>query len=71
MRPDFDVLPVFLNLQAIFTRGAGPESFSDHPNLPKAPMTKLEAVDGDPMMTEYAVMHVLRLHRRMNQRIKK
>ncbi|MFT5446478.1 MAG: glyoxylate/hydroxypyruvate reductase A [Gammaproteobacteria bacterium] len=65
MRPNFDVLPAFPNLQAMFTRGAGVESFVDHPNLPKAPMTKLEAVDGDPMMTEYAVMHVLRLHREM------
>jgi glyoxylate/hydroxypyruvate reductase A len=65
MRPDFDVLPAFPNLKAMFTRGAGVEAFVNHPKLPKAPMTKLESVSGDPMMTEYAVMHVLRLHREM------
>ena len=65
MRPDFDALPAFPNLKAMFTRGAGVEAFVNHPNLPKTPMTKLESVNGDPMMTEYAVMHVLRLHREL------
>ncbi|MGY8993846.1 MAG: 2-hydroxyacid dehydrogenase [Rhodospirillales bacterium] len=65
MRPNFDILPPFPNLKAMFTRGAGVESFVNHPNIPKAPMTKLESVTGDPMMTEYAIMHVLRLHREL------
>jgi glyoxylate/hydroxypyruvate reductase len=65
MRPDFDVLPAFPNLKAMFSRSAGVESFIDHPKLPKAPLGKVEPPGGDPMMTEYVVMHVLRLHRDM------
>jgi len=65
MRPDFDLLPAFPNLKAMFSRSAGVESFVDHPKLPKVPLGKVEPPDGDPMMTEYVVMHVLRLHRDM------
>jgi glyoxylate/hydroxypyruvate reductase A len=65
MRPDFDALPEFPNLKAMFSRSAGVESFVDHPKLPKAPLGKLEPSGGDPMMTEYVVMHVLRFHRDM------
>jgi glyoxylate/hydroxypyruvate reductase len=65
MRPDFDKLPEFPNLKAMFSRSAGVETFIDHPRLPKAPLGKIEPADGDPMMTEYVVMHVLRLHRDM------
>ena len=35
MHPDFDALPVFPNLKAMFSRSAGVESFVDHPRLPK------------------------------------
>src|SRR5215472_5496114 len=63
MRPDFDALPLFPNLKAMFSRSAGVESFVDHPRLPKARLGKIEPPGGDPMMTEYVVMHVLRLHR--------
>jgi len=65
MHPDFDALPSFPNLKAMFSRSAGVESFVDHPKLPKAPLCKIEPPGGDPMMTEYVVMHVLRLHRDM------
>ena len=65
MHPDFAALPVFPNLKAMFSRSAGVESFVNHPNLPKAPLCKIEPPGGDPMMTEYVVMHVLRLHRDM------
>jgi glyoxylate/hydroxypyruvate reductase A len=65
MRPDFDALPAFPNLKAMFSRSAGVESFIKHPRLPKAPLGKVEPPGGDPMMTEYVVMHVLRLHRDM------
>ena len=65
MHPDFDALPRFPNLKAMFSRSAGVESFVDHPKLPKAPLGKVEPPGGDPMMTEYVVMHVLRLHRDM------
>lgn len=65
MRPDFDALPAFPNLKAMFSRSAGVESFIRHPRLPKARLGKVEPPGGDPMMTEYVVMHVLRLHRDM------
>jgi glyoxylate/hydroxypyruvate reductase A len=65
MHPDFDVLPAFPNLKAMFSRSAGVESFIQHPKIPKVPLGKVEPSGGDPMMTEYTVMHVLRLHRDM------
>jgi glyoxylate/hydroxypyruvate reductase A len=65
MHPDFDKLPAFPNLRAMFSRSAGVESFVDHPKRPKVPLGKVEPPGGDPMMTEYVVMHVLRFHRDM------
>jgi glyoxylate/hydroxypyruvate reductase A len=65
MHPDFAALPVFPNLKAMFSRSAGVESFVNHPALPRAPLCKIEPPGGDPMMTEYVIMHVLRLHRDM------
>src|SRR6187397_1721876 len=65
MHPDFDKLPAFPNLKAMFSRSAGVEAFARHPKLPKVPLGKLEPAGGDPMMTEYVVMHVLRFHRDM------
>jgi len=65
IRPDFGILPALPNLKAMFSRSAGVEAFVDHPKLPKAPLGKVEPSGGDPMMTEYVVMHVLRFHRDM------
>src|SRR3954463_12683263 len=65
MRPDFGVLPDFPKLKAMFSRSAGVEAFIDHPNLPRCPLGKIEPAGGDPMMTEYTIMHVLRFHREM------
>jgi glyoxylate/hydroxypyruvate reductase len=65
MHPDFGALPHFPNLKAMFTRAAGVESFVNHPQMPKVPLGKVEPPGGDPMMTEYVVMHVLRFHRDM------
>ncbi len=65
IRPDFDALPALPNLKAMFSRSAGVEAFVNHPKLPRVPLGKLEPAGGDPMMTEYVVMHVLRLHREM------
>ncbi len=65
MHPDFDQLPAFPNLKAMFSRSAGVESFVEHPKLPKVPLGKVEPPGGDPMMTEYVVMHVLRFRRDM------
>ena len=65
MHPDFDALPAFPNLKAMFSRAAGVDDIVNHPKLPKVPLGKVEPPGGDPMMTEYVVMHVLRLHRDM------
>ena len=65
VRPDFGVLPPLPNLKAMFSRSAGVEGFINHPKIPKVPLGKMEPPRGDPMMTEYVVMHVLRLHRDM------
>jgi glyoxylate/hydroxypyruvate reductase A len=65
MHPDFDKLPAFPSLKAMFSRAAGVDDIVKHPKLPKVPLGKVEPPDGDPMMTEYTVMHVLRLHREM------
>src|SRR5579862_5917716 len=65
IRPDFDALPPLPNLKAMFSRSAGVEAFVNHPRLPQVPLGKLEPPGGDPMMTEYVVMHVLRFHREM------
>jgi glyoxylate/hydroxypyruvate reductase A len=65
MHPDFDVIPELPNLKAMFSRSAGVETFVDHPRMPRAPLGKIEPPGGDPMMTEYVVMHVLRFHREM------
>src|SRR4030095_2777240 len=56
MHPDFDTLPAFPNLKAMFSRSAGVESFVRHPKLPKVPLGKVEPPGGDPMMTEYIIM---------------
>lgn len=65
MHPDFGVLPAFPNLKAMFSRAAGVDDIVAHPKLPKVPLGKIEPPGGDPMMTEYVVMHVLRLHREL------
>src|SRR5262249_15665240 len=65
MHPDFDLLPAFPNLKAMFSRAAGVDDIVKHPKLPKVPLGKIEPPGGDPMMTEYVVMHGLRLHRDM------
>jgi len=65
MHPDFGALPAFPGLKAMFSRAAGVEDIVKHPKLPKVPLGKVEPPGGDPMMTEYVIMHVLRLHRDM------
>lgn len=65
MHPDFDEMPPLPNLKAMFSRSAGVETFVDHPKMPGVPLGKVEPAGGDPMMTEYVLMHVLRLHREM------
>lgn len=65
MRPDFDEIPPLPNLKAMFSRSAGVDGFINHPKRPHVPLGKIEPSGGDPMMTEYIIMHVLRFHRDM------
>ncbi len=66
MRPDFSALPAFPNLKAMFSRSAGVDAFVNQAKFPKTvPLGKVEPTGGDPMMTEYTIMHVLRLHREL------
>lgn len=65
MHPDFDKIPLLPRLKAMFSRSAGVDGFVRHPRLPKVPLGKIEPQGGDPMMTEYVIMHVLRLHREL------
>src|SRR5437763_14223733 len=65
MHPDFDLLPAFPNLKAMFSRSAGAESFDQHPKLPQVPLGKMEPSGGDPMLTEHVIMHDLHRHRDM------
>jgi glyoxylate/hydroxypyruvate reductase A len=65
MHPDFNQLPAFPNLKAMFSRAAGVDDIVKQPKFPKVPLGKVEPPGGDPMMTEYVIMHVLRLHRDM------
>jgi hypothetical protein len=54
------------SVKAMFSRSAGVEAFARHPRLPKVPpLGKVAPPGGDPMMTAYVVMHVLRFHRDM------
>src|ERR1044071_1984355 len=65
MHPDCARRPAFPNRKAMFSRAAGVDDIVKHPKLPQVPLGKIEPPGGDPMMTEYVVMHVLRLHREM------
>jgi glyoxylate/hydroxypyruvate reductase len=48
MHPDFDLLPSFPNLKAMFSRSAGVEGIVQHPKLPKVTLGKVEPPGGDP-----------------------
>jgi hypothetical protein len=52
-------------VKGLISRSAGVEFFVNHPNPPTAPLCKIELTGGDPMMTEYVVMHVLPLYHDM------
>ena len=63
IRPDFDILPPLPNLKAMFSRSAESRPLSTIRRGLGVPLGKVEPSGGDPMMTEYVVMHVLRFHR--------
>src|SRR3954468_13560493 len=56
MHPDFNQLPAFPNLKAMFSRAAGVRDIVNHPKLRRVRLGKGEPRGGDPMMTEYVIM---------------
>lgn len=66
MHSDSGSLPVFSKLNAMFRRfAAGVKSFVNQSKAAKCTALKIEPPGGDPIMTEYVVMDVLRLHHDM------
>jgi glyoxylate/hydroxypyruvate reductase A len=56
----------FPRLKLIGSMLAGVDHLVASPDLPQGiPMVRTGALDGDPMMTEFAILHVLRHHRRL------
>src|SRR3984893_17283125 len=55
MHPDFDLLPAFPNLKAMFSRAAGVDDIVKHPKLPKVPLGKVELPGCAPRSTEYVI----------------
>lgn len=64
-RFDLADMPEMPNLRLIMPMFAGVDHLIAHPNMPDVPMVRTGPPDGDPAMTEYAVLHVLRHHRHM------
>ena len=63
-KPPHGFLATLPRLRAIFSLGAGVDHLLDDPRLPaRVPVVRLVDVQLTRQMTEYAVMHVLRLHR--------
>lgn len=64
-RFNLDDMPDLPNLRAVMPMFAGLEHLLYHPNCPDVPILRTGVPEGDPAMTEYAVLHVLRHHRHM------
>ena len=65
-RPTLEELPPLPNLVLMLTMLAGVEGIYNNPACPKGiPLVKGEPEEGDPSLTEYGVMHVLRHHRNL------
>jgi glyoxylate/hydroxypyruvate reductase len=64
-RFDLADMPVMPNLRLMMPMFAGIDHLIAHPNMPDVPLVRTGPPDGDPAMTEYAVLHVLRHHRHM------
>ncbi len=62
---DLAELPSLPNLRLILTMVAGFEHLIYHPDCPPVPFVRTGPPDGDPAMTEYVILHVLRHHRHM------
>ena len=65
-RPTLQELPALPNLKLMLTMLAGVEGIYNNPACPEGiPLVKGEPQTGDPSLTEYGVMHVLRHHRHL------
>jgi glyoxylate/hydroxypyruvate reductase A len=62
---DLAELPALPNLKLLFPMFAGLDHLLAHPHLPDVEIVRIGPPAGDPAMTEYAVLHVLRHHRQM------
>ncbi len=62
---DLAELPPLPNLRLVMPMFAGFDHLLVHPDMPDVPIVRTGPPDGDPAMTEYAVLHVLRHHRQM------
>ncbi|CAN0291710.1 unnamed protein product, partial [Discosporangium mesarthrocarpum] len=64
-RMDLADLPPMPSLKLFLAMYAGVEKFVADSHLPDVPMVRTGPPGGDPSMTEYVVLHVLRHHRQM------
>ena len=64
-RFDLAELPELPNLRFVMPMFAGIDHLVANPNMPDVPLVRTGPPEGDPAMTEYAVLHVLRHHRHM------
>ncbi|MBO6782974.1 MAG: glyoxylate/hydroxypyruvate reductase A [Alphaproteobacteria bacterium] len=62
---DLAELPELPNLRLVMPMFAGFDHLLGSPHLPDVPIVRTGPPDGDPAMTEYCVLHVLRHHRHM------
>tara|TARA_R110002110_G_scaffold395138_1_gene609497 strand:- start:13561 stop:14490 length:930 start_codon:yes stop_codon:yes gene_type:complete len=64
-RFNLDDMPDMPNLRLMMPMFAGIDHLIAHPKMPDVPLVRTGPPGGDPAMTEYAVLHVLRHHRHM------
>ncbi|MDE0780972.1 MAG: glyoxylate/hydroxypyruvate reductase A [Alphaproteobacteria bacterium] len=64
-RFDLADLPELPNLRFLMPMFAGIDHLVAHPNMPDVPIVRTGPPEGDPAMTEYTILHVLRHHRHM------
>jgi glyoxylate/hydroxypyruvate reductase A len=64
-RFDLGDLPELPNLRFLMPMFAGIDHLVAHPNMPDVPIVRTGPPEGDPAMTEYTILHVLRHHRHM------
>ena len=66
---DLADMPEMPNLRLMMPMFAGIEYLINHPSMPDVPLVRVGPPGGDPAMTEYAVLHVLRHHRHMPEHL--